>query len=252
MEQTITPQQIAQYAYNAGFRGRDLLIAVAVALRESGGNPKAYNPETAAGTAQGSGSRGLWQIYGTAHPWANGPQVFDPQANANAAYRVWREAGGRWTPWSTWTNGSALTLLPSLSRTLNPSRITSGTPTRITQAIRTTPVLSVPGVVSSGGVVTGYSSGGGLSPLGQIRNTTNTIGTSIQETTQELNPVTQFLESLGISKKDNTGPTDFLDWASMFGGLTLIVIGLIALFFISGAAEKTGKAVATVAKVAAV
>lgn len=100
-----TPQQIAQFAYNAGFRGAALNQAVAIALAESGGRNDAYNPEAAAGTAQGSGSRGLWQIYGTAHPEYNNSQAFDPQVNANAAYKVFMEAGRSFRPWSTYNAG---------------------------------------------------------------------------------------------------------------------------------------------------
>ena len=54
---------IAEYAYRAGFRGDDLVTAVAVAYAESGGDPSNYNPEIAAGTPEGQGSYGLWQIY---------------------------------------------------------------------------------------------------------------------------------------------------------------------------------------------
>lgn len=103
----LSASDIAKLAYKAGFRGNDLNIAVAVALAESGGNTAAYNPEAAAGTAKGSGSRGLWQIYGTAHPEYNNDSAFDPFVNAQAAYKVYREAGNRFTPWSTYNAGMA-------------------------------------------------------------------------------------------------------------------------------------------------
>lgn len=99
--------QIAQLAYKAGFRGEALNVAVAVALAESGGNTQAYNPEVAANTPQGSGSRGLWQIYGVAHPEYNNDSAFNPEINAQAAYKVFREAGNRFTPWSTYNAGLA-------------------------------------------------------------------------------------------------------------------------------------------------
>lgn len=100
--------QIAKLAYQAGFRGEALNTAVAVALAESGGNTQAYNPEIAAGTPQGSGSRGLWQIYGSAHPQYNNDSAFDPRVNAQAAFQVYREAGNRFTPWSTFNAGMAI------------------------------------------------------------------------------------------------------------------------------------------------
>lgn len=103
----LNPNQLATLAYNAGFRGNAIKMAVAIALAESGGNPTAYNPELAAGTKPGSGSRGLWQIYGAAHPQYNSSLAFNPVTNAQAAYQVYQEAGGKFTPWSTFNNGSA-------------------------------------------------------------------------------------------------------------------------------------------------
>jgi hypothetical protein len=104
----LNSSQIAKLAYQAGFRGDALNIAVAIAMAESGGNTAAYNPETAAGTPPGSGSRGLWQIYGVAHPEFNNESAFDPTINARAAYKVFIEAGNRFTPWSTYNAGLAI------------------------------------------------------------------------------------------------------------------------------------------------
>ena len=97
--------QIAQYAAAAGFSGADLVTAVAIALAESGGNPQAYNPETAAGAPQGQGSFGLWQIYLAEHPEFAGEDLTDPQTNANAAYSIYAIAGNNFHPWSTYTSG---------------------------------------------------------------------------------------------------------------------------------------------------
>ena len=88
--------QIAQYARNAGFTGQDLITAVAVALAESGGNAKAVGDS---GT-----SFGLWQIHWTVHRETYGvapEELFDPQANANAAMKVFQEQG--WNAWSTYS-----------------------------------------------------------------------------------------------------------------------------------------------------
>lgn len=54
----LTPEQVAQLAYQAGFRGDALTTIVAIAKRESGYNPSAYNGN--AGT--GDNSVGLTQI----------------------------------------------------------------------------------------------------------------------------------------------------------------------------------------------
>lgn len=100
----LTPAQISQYAQGAGFRGQGLNTAIAVALAESGGNTLAYNPETAAGTPVGSGSRGLWQIYGKAHPQYNSDAAYEPTNNARAAFAI-SGSGTNFQPWSTYTNG---------------------------------------------------------------------------------------------------------------------------------------------------
>jgi len=111
----LTPAQISYYAQRAGFTGQDLVTAVAIALAESSGNPNTYNPETAAGTPQGQGSYGLWQIYLTAHPEYAGVNLYDPQTNANAAFAIYSAAGG-FSPWSTYNSGEYQAyLIPSAS-----------------------------------------------------------------------------------------------------------------------------------------
>jgi soluble lytic murein transglycosylase-like protein len=97
---------IAEYARNAGFQGIDLVTATAIALAESSGNPKAYNPEKAAGAPEGKGSYGLWQIYLHAHPEYEGIDLFDPQLNANAAFEIFRDGGNSFRAWSTFQNGA--------------------------------------------------------------------------------------------------------------------------------------------------
>jgi len=101
-----TSMNIASYAQQAGFDGSDLITAVAIALAESGGNARAYNPETAAGAPEGQGSYGLWQIYLYAHPEFSGDDLYDPQVNANDAYEVYSKAGNSFSPWSTFKSGA--------------------------------------------------------------------------------------------------------------------------------------------------
>lgn len=109
-----TPKQVAQFAQNAGFSGADLAVAVAVALAESGGNPRAYNPVTnldsgkPASTPTGQGAIGIWQIYLKVHPEFNGQNLYDPQTNANAAFSIYLAAGSSFHPWSTYGNGSGV------------------------------------------------------------------------------------------------------------------------------------------------
>jgi lysozyme-like protein len=106
----LTPSQIGQFAYNAGFRNPDLSIAVAVAMAESAGDPRSYDPEAEFFTnhgidpskAEGQGSVGLWQIFQWEHPEFAGWNLEDPQVNAVAAHFVYMRAGKQFTPWSTW------------------------------------------------------------------------------------------------------------------------------------------------------
>lgn len=110
---------IAQYAEAAGFAGNDLIVAVAIAMAESGGNPNAYNPETAAGAPAGKGSYGLWQIYLSAHPEFTGQNLYDPQTNANAAFAIYSAAGNSFSPWSTYKSGAYQSFLGSASDQVN-------------------------------------------------------------------------------------------------------------------------------------
>ncbi|MEU4806075.1 type VII secretion target [Actinosynnema sp. NPDC023587] len=104
----LSPEQIARHAHDAGFRGEDLTIAVAVALAESGGDPRAHNPRPP------DDSYGLWQInmLGALGParrrelgLASDRELFDPRENAKAANRISGD-GRSWTPWSTYTSGA--------------------------------------------------------------------------------------------------------------------------------------------------
>lgn len=105
----LSASEIAQFAAGAGFYGDDLVTAVAVALAESGGNPSAYNPETQAGTPQGQGSFGLWQIYLFKHQEFVMLDLYNPAANAAAAFSVYAAAGNSFRPWSTFSQDNPQT-----------------------------------------------------------------------------------------------------------------------------------------------
>lgn len=82
--------QLQSYALQAGFSAPEAQIAAAIALAESGGNPRAMNP---------SGARGLWQIMPVNNDVVHG-DVFDPAVNAKAAYAVYKRQG--WHAWTTY------------------------------------------------------------------------------------------------------------------------------------------------------
>lgn len=105
----LSAEEIAKYAYAAGFRGEALVLAVAIAFPESGGNPHAHNPN--AGT--GDNSYGLWQInmLGGMGParrqqfgLSSNDELFDPLTNAKAAFAI--SGGGKnFGPWTTYKKG---------------------------------------------------------------------------------------------------------------------------------------------------
>jgi hypothetical protein len=100
----LTAEQIAIVAQKAGFTGSNLVIAVAVALAESGGNANAHGDVTI------GGSFGLWQVYCKAHPDLIPPDNpdsvawYDPYQNARWAYKI--SGGSNWHPWSTYKHGT--------------------------------------------------------------------------------------------------------------------------------------------------
>jgi|SRR3954468_9647379 hypothetical protein len=99
----LSAPQIAALAKEAGFTGANIAIAVAVALAESGGDTAIISKPNTNGTRD----LGLWQINSGAHSDLLARyQWSDPKQNATMAYTIWRQAGNRWTPWTTFNTGS--------------------------------------------------------------------------------------------------------------------------------------------------
>ncbi len=91
--------EVARAAYGAGFRGEDLVVAVALVPPESGGVPVARN---------GVGASGLWQVLESAHPglfarfdWR------EPTGSAAMAFAVFSRSGG-FGDWVTFRDGAYL------------------------------------------------------------------------------------------------------------------------------------------------
>ena len=89
---SLSPADLYNLALNAGFPTDTAIQMAAIAMKESGGNPGAYN-----GTPPDD-SYGLWQInmYGNLGParmaqfgLTDKTQLFDPATNASAAYSIW-------------------------------------------------------------------------------------------------------------------------------------------------------------------
>lgn len=124
----LTAEQIARYAQDAGFKGEGLTIAVAVALAESAGNPKAHN-----GTPPDN-SYGLWQINMLGalgperrrqHDLRSNDQLFDPAVNARVANAISQD-GKSWAPWSTYTSGAYKQYLDKARRAIRSGRSNGG------------------------------------------------------------------------------------------------------------------------------
>jgi Lysozyme like domain/Ricin-type beta-trefoil lectin domain len=107
-------QTCATYAAAAGWAnngqyGGDLVIAVAVCVAESGGQPTVYYCD-GTGTVgyyppvncpTGSYDRGLWQINSEYHAEVTDACAFRAQCNADAAYRI-SDEGTDFAPWAVY------------------------------------------------------------------------------------------------------------------------------------------------------
>lgn len=105
---TLSDAQIANIARQGGFPEKEIPTAVGVAKAESSGNPRTHNAKPP------DNSYGLWQInmLGQMGPdrrkqfgISNNDALYDPIVNAKAAHQIWKDAGGSWRPWTTYTNG---------------------------------------------------------------------------------------------------------------------------------------------------
>ena len=93
----LTPEEIAQKAYDAGFRGQGLATIVAIALHESGGHEGVIVQNTS-GPAPGSLDRGLLQF--NSFYW---PQISTSCAtNADCALKFAYKATNGGTNFSPW------------------------------------------------------------------------------------------------------------------------------------------------------
>ena len=104
----LSPAQVARYAREAGFSGDALVVAVAVALAESGGDPQAHN------AVPPDDSYGLWHVNMLGalgperrrqHNLASNRELFDPAVNARVAHAM-SDGGRDWSPWATYTSGA--------------------------------------------------------------------------------------------------------------------------------------------------
>lgn len=87
------PEALAGFAEAAGWKGDDLVAAVALALSSSGGDDGYLD---SAGAPAYRDRRGLWAIEVVDLPAPLVVNLWDPRANAAAAYGLWVGRGGSW------------------------------------------------------------------------------------------------------------------------------------------------------------
>jgi cell wall-associated NlpC family hydrolase len=104
----LTAAQVAQYAYQAGFRGESLIIAVAISHAETAEAPfdTAARGDVGLETEKYGASIGLWQIRSLRADTGTGRlrdelANLDPATNARHAYAI-SKGGTDFGPWSTY------------------------------------------------------------------------------------------------------------------------------------------------------
>lgn len=153
---------VARVAYQAGFRGEDLVKAVAISRRESGWVPTIHGSDRPQSSY--SGDRGLFQINSvndaglmSAGIIQNKTDLFNPAINAKAAYYLYQRAGNSFAPaWSVGNNG-----WDGVGDPLNHARQYLAEATEAVRQITGTEYTPVnPPAGGSGGGGTGESAGG--------------------------------------------------------------------------------------------
>lgn len=102
---------VARYAYNAGWRGTDLVTATAIPLAENRGQPDSSAHGVSGfyycgGQVTYEDSWGQYQINiaDCANTWARGRNLTDPQVNANTAFELWNRIGNDFESTAGWRN----------------------------------------------------------------------------------------------------------------------------------------------------
>lgn len=93
-------EDLRKLAESVGVSSSNSNVAAAVAMAESGGDPKAVNVNSS-----GSRDRGLWQINDQYHSEVSDDCAFNPVCNAKAMYKI-SSGGTSWGQWATFNNGS--------------------------------------------------------------------------------------------------------------------------------------------------
>lgn len=113
----MTMAEIGSAMVKAGWPPETIAVGIGIAMAESGGDPTVRGGPNRNGTYD----YGLFQINSihnpTAQNWA------DPVVNAAMALKVYREAGNKWIPWSTYKAGTHHKFMTEASRTAGNMRL---------------------------------------------------------------------------------------------------------------------------------
>lgn len=121
MQAPLTRDQMYTIAQRAGWQGKALDIAVAVARQESTWIVDNVNVS--------SGASGLWQVLPSAHPEYDVARLrSDADYNAAAAYKI-SGGGNTWKPWVAYTSGAYLQYMPGgvMAAAADTGNVTAGT-----------------------------------------------------------------------------------------------------------------------------
>lgn len=100
--------QLEQLWINAGGPKAVAPVAAAIAMAESAGCVNAAYPGTTVPVGQGSWSdaTGLWQILGAPSGNWSASDLTSPTGNAAMAVQKYKDAGGSFSPWATYSSGA--------------------------------------------------------------------------------------------------------------------------------------------------
>ena len=181
-------QGVANLMRQVGFPESEIATGVAIARAESGWNPLAVNNRN----RNGSIDNGLWQINTIHRNAAYYPSnVNDPLESTKAAYAIWKNAGGRWTPWSVFNSGAYrqyLQAAPPVQTSANPTVMLGNTAvSTATGSLRLTAVQKGMDYIRSG---VGYVWGGnslrtGVDCSGLVQQIYSQLGLKLPRTAQQ-------------------------------------------------------------------
>lgn len=104
----MTVVEIARLCHQVGWRGSNLVLAVAVCLGESEGNPKAFNGrnrDLSYGLFQVNMLEPLGEERRRKYGLSRNEELFLPETNVRVAYDIWTQAGHSFSPWGAYTSG---------------------------------------------------------------------------------------------------------------------------------------------------